>query len=248
MVYIKDAKPIKYKTNYSRDSEISISWSFNYYLKTFILGINYIFFVFLSVFMLLYSKKNDFYDKKVKNIIMKISIPEALIVKVVNVVFVTCGDVYYYIINTRNEILKLKSDNFLLRQQIMGYDYTIKENEQLKQVVNLTNVNTVKKYKTIRLDILNSNIYSNIISAPYGFDDDLHEGDFVIDTDGNLLGRIINLQKNNSEILLITDPLSKIVTKTEESKINMILFGNKTKFLDIGFIDGENYEIGRAHV
>jgi cell shape-determining protein MreC len=191
--------------------------------------------------MLLYFKKNDFLEKKIKNVVIKISTPEILVINAVNRVFVMFNDIYYYIINTKSEILKLKQDNFLLKQQLMGFDYTKKENEQLKQIVNLASTKNIKKYKTIKLDILNNNIYSNIIRIAYGFNDGLHEKNLIMDINGNLIGRVINVGENDSEILLIINPISKISARTEKSKINMILYGNKTKFLNISYINGENY-------
>jgi cell shape-determining protein MreC len=123
----------------------------------------------------------------------------------------------------------------------MGLGYLKKENEQLKQIVNLASRENIKGYKPVRLNTLNSNVYSNRVGIQHGLADGLHEGDPVIDMEGNLIGKIIRLQENNSEIMLITDPNSKISARTEKSKINMILLGNRTKFLGIGYIDGEEY-------
>jgi cell shape-determining protein MreC len=243
MGYVKNSSKIKYMVSYHVTPDISMGWAFNYYLKTFIIGINYIFFVILSIIMLVYFKKNDIYEKKIKGQVMNIATPGILFIRGIDKIFTVCNDIYYYMINTRDEILSLKQDNFLLKQQLMGYSYTRMENEQLKRVINFTGANSISKYKVIRLNVLNDNVYSNMIMVAYGVADGLKEGDYVVDTDGNLIGRIINLQEHSSEILLITDSNSKISVRTEKSKINMILYGNKTKLLGINYVDGEIYNL-----
>jgi cell shape-determining protein MreC len=153
----------------------------------------------------------------------------------------TLGNIYYYVINTRAEINKLKSDNFNLRRRLMGFDYIKKENGELKQIVNMVADENISEYKTTRLNILDISPYSNRVSINYGLADELSEGNFILDVEGNLIGRVINVQKNRSEALLITDPRSKIIAQSEKSKINLILSGNGEKMLNIEYIDGEEY-------
>ncbi|MDR0572154.1 MAG: rod shape-determining protein MreC [Rickettsiales bacterium] len=243
MGFVNNKKPIKYKTNFSPNSKIAVSWSSSYYLKTFIVGVNYAFFVSLSIFMLVYFKIDNYYERMLKKCIIKLSMPEIVLIEGINKIFITIGNVYNHIINTKYEIMKLKQDNFNLKQQLMSLNYTKRENEQLKQIINLASRKSITEYKTVHLSILNENIYSNIASINYGVNDGLLEGDLVIDLAGNLIGKIINLQSNSSEILLITSSISKILVKSEKSKTNMIVSGNRSKFLDINYIDGEEYNL-----
>jgi cell shape-determining protein MreC len=243
MGYVKNRKPIKYGVNYNARIRTT-PYSFNYYLKTLIRGINYLFFLLLSLIMLIsFGKDNHPYEENIKKFIIKISTPELLVVKGVNGFIRIINDVYYYIINTKSEIKRLRQDNFSLKQQLLGMDSLKRENSQLKKIINITGAKNVFKYKSIKLNILNRNIYSSMAnsSSNYGTMNGFSEGDFVIDNDGNLVGRLINVLKNSSEILLITDNISKILAKTEKSKINIILSGNGSKILDIHYIEGEDY-------
>jgi cell shape-determining protein MreC len=245
MAFVNNKKPIKYKTNFSPNSKTAVPWLSGYYLKTFVIGVNYAFFVLLSVFMLVYFKRNDRYEKILKKYIIKFATPEIALIDGVNKIFTTADNIYSYIINTKYEIIKLEQDNFNLKQQLMSLNYIKRENEQLKQTVNLASKKgiTTYNYKTARLNILSENAYSNSAGISYGSNDNLSEGDLVIDLGGNLIGKIVDLQPNASEILLITNPISKILVKSEKSKMNMIVSGNKSRFLDINYIDGEEYNL-----
>lgn len=229
---------------FNNTKKISISWSMYYYFKFFFIRFNFFIFLCLSIFFLIHFKKNNIYqDGKIKNIIFKISSPHILVLKGFNSCVKFLDDTVFSIFRIRKENKSLQQKNFELQMKNVDYSILQYENQELKNILNYISNKKNINFKILKLNILNKNIFSNRAIVKIDKDFQVKENDLVLNSNGNLIARVVNVNEDQAEILLITDLKSRISGKTEQSNLNVVLSGNGDKYLNINYIDGEYYNL-----
>ena len=224
-----------------RSNKSSIHWSISYYFWTIFSKRSFFIFFILSFVLFLMSKNNKILPKQIVNGVLFISTPQSTVIKIANKFVEGCCNTVAYLYNIKKENKKLKEDNFYLLQQANAFNNIKQENDFLKQALNYIKTHNIINYKVIELNLINKNIFSHRINIKYGTNDGIKEGNIVIDLNGNVIGKVIDVQEDNSNIMLITDQKSRIVVRTDESKIKFIASGKEEKMLAVEYVDGEEY-------
>ncbi len=132
------------------------------------------------------------------------------------------------------QIEKLKKENISLRLQTEEFQILKKENQQLKEALNLK--------KTREIDLVGADILSFspsgwqrhlLINA--GEDKGLQKGLLAIDTKGHLIGKITEVKKNFSTLTMANDPnfsLSVFVGEASTGLLKGNLTGAKILYIE----------------
>ena len=213
-----------------------------YYLKIIFIRLNYFVISILCVFILFYSKNSNSFDKYIKSKVLLLSNPQIFLVKILNTVIVSINSKKILFSSLQNEIKLLKNENIKNQQKLLNYESILYENKTLKEILNFITYDNINKYKIVRLTIISHNEISNRIYINYGKDYGLADGNLVIDLQGNVVGKIINCTKEDSEILLFSDMKARFISVSDISRINFISAGyGNNNFLDVKYLDDYNY-------
>ena len=141
---------------------------------------------------------------------------------------------------------EIKEENVLLKSRMKEFELLSIENKLLKNVLNyMSDLN--QEYITTRVVLENVNIEGKKYLVNIGKDHGINEGYAAVNENG-LIGRVIEVGKNSSRVLLITDIASKIPAISLNSGIQCMVVGNhKNAYLLLKYIpenvqleDGEN--------
>ena len=145
------------------------------------------------------------------------------------------GNLYKTIINTQkknknlSELLVQKS---LLNSKLINYEI---ENKKLRLMLDFEE--SFKHLSLMPANIVNSNNYLSIESKiiNVGKSDGIYKNLTIIDINGNLVGKIINVGNKNSQIQLLTDNNFSVSVKIGE---NISIGQFKPTYGRFGFIEG----------
>ena len=124
---------------------------------------------------------------------------------------------------------KLIEENTLLKKQLDKNNFLIIENNRLKNLMNIQDVNYVKKI-TARVLIDAYKDDGSIIYIDVGKQDGLKINDVVFNEKG-LIGRVIELGKSSSKVLTIFNQNSIIPVISIDSKKSFFVQGRKDKLI-----------------
>ena len=124
---------------------------------------------------------------------------------------------------------KLIEENTLLKKQLDKNNFLIIENNRLKNLMNIKDVNYVKKI-TARVLIDAYKDDGSIIYIDVGKQDGLKINDVVFNEKG-LIGRVIELGKSSSKVLTIFNQNSIIPVISIDSKKSFFVQGRKDKLI-----------------
>lgn len=221
----------------------SFTNSIAYYTKIICNRVFYSVLVLLSIFILILQKKDFKVCEGVKGFIFFVSKPEISIVKIIDSAIEKFNFtvVFFSQVNRNNK--NLKKENLDLKIKLLELSTLEDENKELKTILNFVSKNYITKYTIKKINILSKNTFISRAKIEVKNNDNIKENDLVIDSGGNLVGRIINVENNSAEILLLTDTLSKLPAKLEKSKIKILVEGNESENLKINFFLGEKFNI-----
>ena len=124
---------------------------------------------------------------------------------------------------------KLIEENTLLKKQLDKNNFLIIENNRLKNLMNIQDVNYVKKITArVLLDAYKDD--GSIIYIDVGKQDGLKINDVVFNEKG-LIGRVIELGKSSSKVLTIFNQNSIIPVISIDSKKSFFVQGRKDKLI-----------------
>ena len=124
---------------------------------------------------------------------------------------------------------KLIEENTLLKKQLDKNNFLIIENNRLKNLMNIKDVNYVKKITArVLLDAYKDD--GSIIYIDVGKQDGLKINDVVFNEKG-LIGRVIELGKSSSKVLTIFNQNSIIPVISIDSKKSFFVQGRKDKLI-----------------
>jgi len=133
-----------------------------------------------------------------------------------------------------HKIEKLRGENAVLKLQIESAAHLREENKKLRKAFDFK----VKK----KVDLLGAEVIAFIPSSwrrlaliNKGRRDGVEEGLFAIDEDGNLLGKILEVEKETSRVILVDDPefsVSVFVGKGSFGLLKGNLIGAKILYIE----------------
>ena len=181
------------------------------------------FIVFLSFFLIFFSKSDYFIINQIKNISSEYVNP---VTKVISLPIIITSNT----INRFKEYNSLKMDNLKLKEEILRLKkwqtlaiQNSRENKVFKKLLNATNNNLIL-VKTASIINRNDILFSKSVNINAGIKDGLQSQMSVINHRG-LVGRIIDPSLNNSKVLLLTDQNSSVSVKTISDGIFSLVKG-----------------------
>ena len=171
--------------------------------------------IFIIIFILIIFLFN-FYQKEVKNFFYKISEP------IQNFFWRTSQKISYFF-ETISEIQKLKKENEELKlkvQELITENVSLrnfeKENEELRAALK---IGLEKEFKLSITQVISKDISQDFILVNKGFEDGLSKDLPVITPQKILVGKIYEVYKNYSRVILISSKESSFDGKIVEKEI-----------------------------
>ena len=188
-----------------------------------------------SFFLILFSKSDYYIVNGIKNI------SSILVVPLTRFVSAPMHGVSN-LVNEYSQFKNLKFENKVLKEEIIRLKkwqtlaiQNSRENKVLKRLLNATD-NNLKLVKTASIINRNDTMFSKIININSGYQDNIRENMSAINARG-LIGKIIDTSKNNSRILLLTDPNLTLSVKTiSDGRLALIRGAGDSKYLVSTFI------------
>ena len=219
------------------------SLSIFYYIKVIFSKMFFIILLFLSLFVFIFSKSHTHINTIIKDDIRLITRPHYVVFTLFShfSVFIKETVEYYSNLNKINK--RLISDNFDLNIKLLNLRSVIKENQDLKDILHLVHSNNIVNYTVKKVNIVINNSFVNRMIIRRDKNDKISEHDLVIDTKGNLVGKIINIRDDEAEILMLSDRNFRVPAILEKSMVKVILMGNESNKMKIGYFLGEKINI-----
>tara|TARA_B100000575_G_scaffold125884_1_gene100438 strand:+ start:575 stop:1396 length:822 start_codon:yes stop_codon:yes gene_type:complete len=191
--------------------------------------------VLLSFFLVIFSKSDLFLINSIKNV------STSFINPITNVISSPIK-VLSNLVNEYNQFKNLKFENIMLQEEIIRLKkwqtlaiQNSRENRVLKRLLDATD-NNLKLIKTASLTSRNDTFYSKLININAGYEDNISINMSAINERG-LLGKVVDVNKNNARILLLTDPNMSIAVKTiSDGNFSLISGSGDNKYLISSFI------------
>lgn len=181
----------------------------------------------LAITLMVISHKNKELDFYIRENIIIITRPVVRILEYpVNIFAKTVLEIRDFVFAKRdNEILKEKNRDLEILYR--GSLNIKNENLNLQKILNFVEENSFYNYKSSKIYYTSRNSVINKIIIRAGGRDNLVENSLVLGDEGSVLGRIVNVGKNISDVLLLIDINSKIpVVILGEKRTKGILTGN----------------------
>lgn len=231
--------------NNRKSNFFNFYWSISYYVAVIFNKLSYSFFI-LTSFILLHSVSLDgnfsFITNRIVNFFLT---PYIFIGTNIGEIASSFGSTLTNLWDLENKNSQLEVKNMELLVKMNNFQAIKDENKKLKDILNYVSQNGVKDYRIKKVNIIN---YDNFVSRiefniSKNEHDKYNERSLVLDKNGNLIGRVINISNNKAKVLLINDYLSKIPAQLSDSMVKLILNGRGDNILDINYFLGEKYNI-----
>jgi len=173
-------------------------------------------FLILILFLILFLSFSNIYQKEVRNFFYKISEP-------LQKVFWRAGQKLSFFIDTFTEIKTLKEENERLKkenQKLLAELSLLKEVQKENQILRKAlNLGLEKEFKLTLADVVFKDLSEDSISINKGRKHGIKEGLPVITQEKILIGRVFEVYKDYSKVLLISDKKSSFDGKIAEREV-----------------------------
>ncbi len=217
--------------------------SYLYYLKVIYERTSFLIVLTLSIFLLLNYNENTAINERISDIINTFSKP---CIHTINFIDTGIEKTFCFlgnIIFMYKENIYLKEQNKKLKKNEITIHNVNYENKRLRELVNFIGINNIDKYITIKYNFITKNKFENKIKLNVGKDNGVNDNSVVINSDGNYIGKTIRTTDKSTEIMLLTDIDSKIEATTLDNKVKLILNGNNSLYLNIAYINDNEYKL-----
>lgn len=217
-------------------SNLIIKHSFNLIFRK----VETIFFVLLSIILLITSKVNKEYSNKINEVFINISSP---IVSIISFPINTSFDLvvnFNQLILAKKENEKLKSELLKLQNYYITSLGIHQENKELRNALNFIKSKT-ENYKIARIIGISNKIFDNKILIDSGLNRGIKEGQ-IVTGDRAVIGRVAEVFNDKSRILLLTDSNSRIPIIASRTRNRGIVSGNNSGLMEILYLP-KNHQI-----
>lgn len=152
-------------------------------------------------------------------------------------------NIYIYYINSVNLNEYLKKENVELNLKLLRLEVLEQENKELKDILKYAYSNISTNYLVKKVNVASGRSFVNRMHIILEKHEKVNEGDLVIDKDGNLIGKIINVSDNSCDVLLIYDADFRIQAMLDRSMIKVLLSGNESSKMNINYFLGEKINL-----
>ncbi len=147
------------------------------------------------------------------------------------------------LLNAKSENEELKEELAKLREFYIQSLNIHQENKELRHVLNFVSAKS-SNYKVARVLGRSSEVFNQKIFIDAGEDRAIKEGSIVTGKLG-VIGRVLEVGKNKSRLLLATDANSRIPIITSKARARGILAGNGSGLMKIIYLSkSHNIEVG----
>ncbi len=137
--------------------------------------------------------------------------------------------------DTGNKLFELQCENVKLRQKADELKEVMAENNALKVLLKIKETSERPIIFAKVIDVFNTD-FTKAVLIDAGSNQNVKPDSFAYNENG-LIGRIIEVHENWSEVLLITDDNSNIPAKIDET--NVMLCGNNSNLLRVDLLNKE---------
>jgi len=210
-----------------------------YFTKSKNIGSLSVSILFIITFLLVIFNKTDYLVvNKIKSLGIDIVSPVSKVIS--SPVIITSN-----VMQTINDFRLLKNENLRLKEEVLRLKKwqtlalkNISENKAYKKLLNATS-NNLNIVKTATIIAQTSNIYSKAVVINAGLNNGVVVDQVVINEKG-LVGKIIEVSKNNSKVLLINDQNFSISVKNIANNFQAIISGSSNDgYLKSSFIKSQ---------
>jgi rod shape-determining protein MreC len=138
---------------------------------------------------------------------------------------------YFFFYDVDKKILTLQMENMKMANEINNLKQLKLENDDLRRFLSMS-IHSNYSVKIAKVIVFFSSDYMRSCVLDIGSDQDVAIDDIVRDSDG-LVGRILEVNKTWSKVLLITDINSNVPVKIGDENVNAIASGNNSNILVI---------------
>lgn len=183
----------------------------------------YFIFIILSVFLIFSSDSKKSSYSLVENKLLEKLTPVFSSTSFGLQWFRSIRDEISLFINQKKQLEELYEKNSFLEHYYYLYKLALAENETLKEEINYTK-QYQHKFITGKIIAKNNDSTNQEILINLGTDDSIEKGQWVL-ARNQLFGRIIETNKNNSRILLISSPISRVPAMGVDSREKFVVGG-----------------------
>ncbi len=194
----------------------------------------------LSLGFIIVSKTNENITHTVRMTIADTLVPVVNILAKPADAFSTLGDWVHEMMVLRDENRTLKAENNRLRQWQAVATEVQSENGKLRELLKFAPANK-SAYTSARVAVDSASPYSHSALITSGSDQGVQE-DLAVINDSGLVGRVVEVGKKTSRILLLTDMNSRIPVFSEDSRERAIAGGGNGDDLSLFYLP-ENSKI-----
>ena len=211
----------------------------NFFFKTKNLSNIYLSILFILTFLLIFFNKTDYL------IINQIKSTGFDIINPISKVISFPISTTIKTINSINDLRFAKQENIILKEEIIRLKKwqtlsikNLRENKAYKKLLNSTS-NNMNVVKTAIVIAQSPEIYSKTIVINAGKNHQI-DNNFAVINERGLVGRVLSVSNNNSNILLINDVNSSIPVKLMDQNFFAIMSGTRNgKYLISAFVKDE---------
>lgn len=230
-----------FKSSYNSNSSFRSTKLIEYYFTAFFEKIFYFILLIISIFAMNISISNKNFDGFVREKTLFMFKPVFFVAEFpFNVIFNSINGFKNLILtNTINK--DLTAQNIQLKKLYIESKDIKTENKNLKKLLNFKGeIEKNYNYITSRIYSNSKTGLNNSLFLNLGSDDGINEGDLVLGVNRSVVGRVVNVKNNYSDILLLNDINSRIPARTATTKERIILSGKNKKYLEISYFNSKN--------
>ncbi|MDR1425834.1 MAG: rod shape-determining protein MreC [Rickettsiales bacterium] len=229
----------------SRTGPRGLYWSIAYRIQIIVSKISYGFLLIFSVILLFYGKNNEKFGEKARTVMFYHLEPFMFVTRGISTTMEKCLTIVSHMWSLSKKNNELVRENFSLRLKLFEFDMIRNENNDFREVLNFISGRSLNNYMVKKINLISTHGFVHSVLIPLSETErkNTTEHDLVLDRHGNLVGRVVNVTKETAEIMLVSDHRSKIPAILETSKFKVILCGNGTDTLDIGYIFNNETDI-----
>lgn len=223
------------KKHFKPEKTARANYSLGHDVNVFFKKIEFAFFFFLSVVVIVTSKLNTDFSKNVSEKFVNLSVP---IVQTASFPFNATVNLltnFQDLVEASKENTALKVENTQLKALYIKSLHIAQENKQLKKSLGFVSSKSAGKTIAARVNGRSHKVFSQTMYIDVGQNRQVKEGSIVLGSLG-AVGRVAQVFENKSRLVLATNANSRIPIITSKARVKGILSGNNSGVMKILYL------------